>query len=519
MSGTRRPGLRPGRVDDRSTVEHLREAPGPRPASTPGASARLAQLPARDTRTPRAPAGSHQHDGQHQPVRAWVPAAAAAPAMRAWTDYFVAARRRRRPTGLDWCRWHCPAVACGFALLRRRAAESPRTVEFALFAVALRVRVGSATAGCSTAYGDAVAVALRLGPRLCGCLVRAGAVPVLEAAAPRACAAWAVATAVGRPGHLEHACRRPIAGCGAQSSGPVRGRACHRRFASRAAWGAVRGRRRQDPAQSGQRDVGHQRERDGGSRRATKPGTETARHPLQDGDAPAGLIGEDRGRSHAAFPLEIRSTQDDSGARTHDFGHSEGKSRRPPGKADRRTRRDQSLASCLARSSRAMSMSWSSWPPISLRSPAICEDPGAGDAVALGRVAGVLEEGRVDAGVPHHHRHPVEPALLRHRGAYDVLGGVDDLHEVHAGPPAELVADADERVERACCPHRRRTGVRTRRSGSRPPARPSPCWRSRGRGSRGRGSRPSPREPISATSAETRSPTPSMISAPAESTT
>ena len=66
-----------------------------------------------------------------------------------------------------------------------------------------------------------------------------------------------------------------------------------------------------------------------------------------------------------------------------------------------------------------MSISWSSWPPMSLRSPAIWQDPGAGDAVAFGRVAGVLEERRVDAGVPHHHRHPVEPALLRHRGAYD----------------------------------------------------------------------------------------------------
>ena len=65
----------------------------------------------------------------------------------------------------------------------------------------------------------------------------------------------------------------------------------------------------------------------------------------------------------------------------------------------------------------------------------------------VGGVAGVLEEGRVDAGVPHHHGHPVEAALLRHRRTYDVLRGVDDLHEVHAGPPAELVADTDEGVQ------------------------------------------------------------------------
>ncbi len=93
-------------------------------------------------------------------------------------------------------------------------------------------------------------------------------------------------------------------------------------------------------------------------------------------------------------------------------------------------------------------MSWSSWPPISLRRPASSRIFAPGDVVALGGVAGVLEERGVDAGVAHHQRHPVERALLGHRRAYDVLGGIDDLQEVDAGLPAELVGDTDERLER-----------------------------------------------------------------------
>src|SRR4051794_22074522 len=81
--------------------------------------------------------------------------------------------------------------------------------------------------------------------------------------------------------------------------------------------------------------------------------------------------------------------------------------------------------------------------------PRDLQDPRAGDAVALGRVAGVLQEAGVHPGVAHHHRHPVEAALLGHRRAHDVLGGVDDLHEVDPGAPAELVADPDEGVERS----------------------------------------------------------------------
>ena len=156
----------------------------------------------------------------------------------------------------------------------------------------------------------------------------------------------------------------------------------------------------------------------------------------------------------------------------------------------------------------AMSMSWSSWPPISLRRPASSRISRAGDAVALGGVAGVLEERGVDAGVAHHQRHPVELALLRHRRAYDVLGGVDDLQEVDAGRPAELVADPDERLERRVAGAGAEAADRAVDLGRAGARRRSPCWRRRGRGSRGRGSRPCASSPISATSAATRSATP-----------
>ncbi len=76
------------------------------------------------------------------------------------------------------------------------------------------------------------------------------------------------------------------------------------------------------------------------------------------------------------------------------------------------------------------------------------QDLGAGDAVPLGGVAGVLEERAVDAGVAHHQRHPVQLALLGHGRADHVLGRVDDLQEVDAGAPAELVAHPDERLQR-----------------------------------------------------------------------
>src|ERR1700678_4112350 len=55
------------------------------------------------------------------------------------------------------------------------------------------------------------------------------------------------------------------------------------------------------------------------------------------------------------------------------------------------------------------------------------EDRGAGHAVLPGLDVGMLEEARVDAGVAHREREPVELALGRHDRADHLLGGVDDL--------------------------------------------------------------------------------------------
>ena len=169
-------------------------------------------------------------------------------------------------------------------------------------------------------------------------------------------------------------------------------------------------------------------------------------------------------------------------------------------------------------SSRAMSMSWSSWPPISLRRP-----PRAGSRRrtrrSARRLAGVLEERGVDPGVAHHQRHPVEPALLRHGRADDVLGGVDDLEEVDAGLPAELVADADERLQRRVAGAGAEAADGAVDLGRAGPHRQHGVGRRRGRGSRGRGSptwRRRPSRPPARPPGRRRL---SRISAPAESTT
>src|ERR1700722_13392702 len=51
------------------------------------------------------------------------------------------------------------------------------------------------------------------------------------------------------------------------------------------------------------------------------------------------------------------------------------------------------------------------------------------DAVALALTDGVLEEARVDAGVPHDQRVAVKYAFGRHGRTDDVFGGVGDVEE------------------------------------------------------------------------------------------
>ena len=137
-----------------------------------------------------------------------------------------------------------------------------------------------------------------------------------------------------------------------------------------------------------------------------------------------------------------------------------------------------------------MSMSWSSWPPTSLRSPAI-GGSGRPDAVALGRDVGVLEEGGVDAGVAHDQGQPVERALAAITGRTTSSAASMISRRRYRSMPSlsHTATKASSGVLPAPAPKRRSS----RRSAVAPARAAKTSWPRRDRGSRARGSPPAPR--------------------------